>query len=182
MKKVKNRSYNLHKLTAGDVFEVEFTNDDTSFEYSDFPTELETLLKNIKISVKYQGYKKGFDKIHHCQYFRVTVRSGRNSHTFDFTDSISNADRLRDGHDRESVTNELLYSLLVCMGGDYGIDRECTSFHEFCNMFGYDEYEEGRNGNSKEHVENKKLYRKCIHHAKGLGRVLKNDDIEYLPR
>ena len=79
----------------------------------------------VKCSIKYKEYGKHFDDDKEKRnIYRVTLRKGKNSYSFNFGDSIARTQR-------GAKPNE--YDVLVCL-----TKYEPGTFENFCGDFGYD--------------------------------------------
>ena len=110
-------------------------------------------IKATRIGVSPKGANK----------YRVTLTNNTETFKTTFTDSICNTYK-----NTPSSPIDMLYCILM--------DAQCydttVSFHDFCNEFGYDEYEESKKAN--------KCYEGCKKALEGLERLVGYEGYEVL--
>ena len=129
--------------------------DDLCLEYSENPEYLRELMQKITVKTKYVGYDYHFigDKDKR-DIIRVFISNGDTTISFKFGMSLQ--------------VNDLLYSILASVAGDYYIPEDYT---DFISELGYDD-----------NSDTQKLYRKCVTHEEKLQKIFTDEDIEALPR
>lgn len=95
--------------------------------------------------------------------YRLTLQNGTEKYNTTFTDSIIN-------HSQGKVSSDL--NMLYCVVTDAQCYESTVSFHDFCNEFGYDEYEEEKKA--------RKCYEGCQKALEGLERLVGYDGYEIL--
>ncbi len=185
MKEVIERAYNHRNFINHTPIELEFTENDTCFEYSENPELLKEILKDTKITVKRGGTEERMVAGSKNYYHYIEIERDGNTRfywneiyqdaAFKYSSSVHDYEQLNKG--KEGPVNNFLYSILSCIGSDYHTNIEnYPTFEDFCNDFGYDQYEDGF-----ENPESLELYNQCIAHADGLKEVFTPEEIESFP-
>ena len=129
------------------------------FEYSENPSQLKTLLTQIKVFISKPVYKKYFKNDTECRnVYKVTITKGKVKISFNFGDSIRNTE---EGFEPE------LYDILSSVSCEYNTPE---TFDDFIFEFGYD-YS----------TETKRLFNKCTKHSLKLKKIFTNEDMDCLP-
>ena len=151
--------------------------DDPCLEYSENPEYLQRLMQEITVKVKADGFGKHFiDDEKNRLILRVFIR--RNNTTISFKFGMSYVDTqvfvcgfetgVMDENKERKIFDDLLYSILASVAGDYYIPEDYT---DFISEFGYDD-----------NSDTQKLYRKCVTHEEKLQKIFTDEDIEALPK
>ena len=103
--------------------------------------------------------------------YRVTLANTETGYKFttSFNNSRANGERKPDVND-----------IISCLLSDRSCYNSCVNFNDFCNMLGYEQYQEDRYGFLKENTKAKRAFAGCRRTAENFENLLNSEQLEQL--
>lgn len=165
----------MKELSLNQNFKLDKETQKMCLEYSEYPEELEELLKHLEISVAVRRIQKStfasklFEIL--CE---VTITRGINLIRFEYHASHADAVEVYEigmgiAKKNQKFYKSLQYSILCSCSCEYS---RAESFKDFCGDYGYDDTL----------IASKKTYKAIKKQTKKLSKIFSEDEIDYLPR